>query len=322
MPRFLVWLLALFSLALAQQTQPQQAQPADDPVVAEVGGQALKKSYFDFEWGFFVKTSLQRQGMPATPESEAQFERFKPQFLERLAKDYAVIKASERAGLAASKEDIEGQVAEARKDFDSDEAFSQALGEVGISSLDDYRMLVYEALTYNAYLEQLQGRVKPSEPALRLIYGLSRAEFTIPQTYCASHILVVSGEEAISLIRQLNQGADFADLAKQYSQDPGSKDNGGDLGCEPRGTYVAPFENAMIRLKAGETSREPVRTEFGFHIIRLNKIEPGSVRPFDEVKQGISESVVQSALEKLLDRVGQRVGIRLYPERLGLPVQP
>lgn len=322
MLRLLLCLLVCFGLALAQQTQLQQAQPADDPVVAEVGGQALKKSYFDFEWSFFVKTSLQRQGMPATPESEAQFERFKPQFLERLAKDYAVIKASERAGLAASKEAVENQVAEARKDFESDEAFNQALSQVGIASIDDYRMLVYEALTYNAYLEQLQGQVKPSESALRLIYGLSQAEFTTPETYCASHILVVSGDEAISLIRQLGQGADFATLAKQYSQDPGSKDNGGDLGCEPRGTYVAPFENAMIRLKAGQTSREPVRTEFGFHIIRLNKIEPSTVRPFDEVKSSIAESVVQRALEKLLDRIAQRVGITLYPERLGLPTQP
>lgn len=310
----MVWFFAFFALALAQQTQPQ---PADDPVVAEVGGQALKKSYFDLEWGFFVKTSLQRQGIPATPESEAQFERLKPQFLERLAKDYAVIKASERAGLAASKEDVEGQVAEARKDFDSDEAFSQALGQVGLASLDEYRTLVYEALTYNAYLERLQGQLQPSEPALRLIYGLSRAEFTVPQAYCASHILVVSGEEALSLIRQLGQGADFAALAKQYSQDPGSKENGGDLGCEPRGTYVAPFENALLRLKAGETSREPVRTEFGFHIIRLNKIEPASVRPFDEVRQSIADAVVQLALEKLLDRIGQRAGITLYPERLG-----
>lgn len=314
MPRFVVWFFAFFALALAQQTQPQ---PADDPVVAEVGGQALKKSYFDLEWGFFVKTSLQRQGIPATPESEAQFARFKPQFLERLAKDYAVIKASERAGLAASKEDVEGRVAEARKDFDSDEAFSQALGQVGLASLDEYRTLVYEALTYNAYLERLQGQLQPSEPALRLIYGLSQAEFTVPQTYCAAHILVMSGEEALSLIRQLGQGADFAALAKQYSQDPASKDNGGDLGCEPRGTYVAPFENALLRLKAGETSREPVRTEFGFHIIRLNKIEPALVRPFDEVRQSIADAVVQLALEKLLDRIGQRAGITLYPERLG-----
>ncbi|PZA06964.1 MULTISPECIES: peptidylprolyl isomerase [unclassified Meiothermus] len=318
MPRFLICLLALFSLSLAQQTSPQQ----DDPVVAEVGGQALRKSYFDLEWGFFVKTSLQRQGVPATPETESQFERFKPQFLERLAQDYAVIKAAERAGLAASKEAVEDQVAEARKDFESDEAFGQALNQVGLASLDDYRMLVYEALTYNAYLERLQGQIQPSESALRLIYGLSQAEFTTPETYCASHILVVSGQEAISLIRQLGQGADFAELAKRYSQDPGSKDNGGDLGCEPRGTYVTAFENAMLRLKVGQTSREPVRTEFGFHVIRLNKIEPSTVRPFDEVKSSIADAVLQQAVEKLLNRIGQRAGITLYPERLGLSAQP
>jgi len=92
---------------------------------------------------------------------------------------------------------------------------------------------------------------------------------------CASHILVKTEAEASALKARLASGADFATLAKASSTDTGSKDNGGDLGCQPQGTFVAAFDKAMAALPIGKVS-DPVKTEFGYHLILVRERRPGT----------------------------------------------
>jgi hypothetical protein len=92
---------------------------------------------------------------------------------------------------------------------------------------------------------------------------------------CASHILVKTKAEADALKKQLDAGADFAALAKASSIDTGSKDQGGDLGCQPAGTFVAAFDKAVTSLPIGKVS-DPVKTEFGYHLILVHERRPGT----------------------------------------------
>ncbi|WP_036270467.1 peptidylprolyl isomerase [Meiothermus rufus] len=303
---FIYLTLVLASLGLAQA----------DPAVATVGRFTLSKSQFDLQFHLFVRDVLQQRGQPYTPEAEEAFAPFKPQFLERMARDQAIILAAEAAGFAAKEEAIEAAVEEVRAEFESEEALNQALEEAGIPSMAAYRRLVYEALTYNAYLENLLQKLQPSEASLRLLYLVSKPQFRTPVRYCSAHIMLATAQEANQVIARLARGEQFADLARTLSIDPGSKSQGGDLGCEPRGTFVAPFERALTALKPGESSKTPVRTEFGFHVILLKEVRPAGFQPFEEVRGELAQAVRSAALQKVLDNIVSLTPIRLFPENL------
>ena len=106
----------------------------------------------------------------------------------------------------------------------------------------------------------------------------------------ASHILVNSSEEAGDIVKELKKGKIFEDLAKEKSLDPGSKDNGGNLGVFPKGAMVKEFEDAAFALKVGEIS-SPVKTTFGYHIIKVNEI-------FEE-----KEATVEDSKEKIIELI-------------------
>jgi len=302
----LLLFLTLGSLAMAQP----------NPVVATVASSSITKSQFDLQFRLFVRDFLRQRGQAYSPEAEAALAEFKPRFLDRMARDRAIVLAAETAGFAAQKTDIDAAIEEVKADFESEEEFIQALNEAGIPGIEAYYELVYEALTYNAYLEHLLQRLQVSEPALRMLYLLSKQQFVVPVRYCSSHILVGTAQEANQVIARLGKGEKFTDLAKELSQDPGSKDEGGNLGCEPRGTYIAPFELALTALKPGESTKTPVKTEFGYHIILLNRVEAASFQSFEQVRGGLEQAIRDTALQKVLDNIVNRTPIRLFPENL------
>lgn len=302
----LLLFLTLGSLAMAQP----------NPVVATVASSSITKSQFDLQFRLFVRDFLRQRGQTYSPEAAAALAEFKPRFLDRMARDRAIVLAAETAGFAAQKTDIDAAIEEVKADFENEEEFIQALNEAGIPGIEAYYELVYEALTYNAYLEHLLQRLQVSEPALRMLYLVSKQQFVVPVRYCSSHILVGTAQEANQVIARLGKGEKFTDLAKELSQDPGSKDEGGNLGCEPRGTYIAPFELALTALKPGESSKTPVKTEFGYHIILLNRVEAASFQSFEQVRGGLEQAIRDTALQKVLDNIVNRTPIRLFPENL------
>ena len=118
--------------------------------------------------------------------------------------------------------------------------------------------------------------------------------------YKVRHILVDSEAEAKSIIDQLNKGADFAKLAKEKSKDPGSKDNGGDLDWGPAGRYVKPFADAVQALPKGATTKEPVKTDFGYHVIRVDDIRPLKVPSFAEIKEQFRQRAQQQEMKRFV----------------------
>jgi len=140
-------------------------------------------------------------------------------------------------------------------------------------------------------LPDVAATVQVTEEGLRGFYDQVAAErYTTTERRRARHILVESGSDdaaakakADKLAAEATGGADFAALASANSDDPGSKGQGGDLGWATRDSFVAPFAEALFAMNAGEI-RGPVKTQFGYHIIKLEEIEAGSLRSFDEVR--------------------------------------
>jgi peptidyl-prolyl cis-trans isomerase C len=118
--------------------------------------------------------------------------------------------------------------------------------------------------------------------------------------YKIRHILVDKEDDAKAIIADLGKGGDFAKIAKEKSKDPGSKDNGGDLDWGPVARYVKPFADAVTAMKKGQTTTAPVKTDFGYHVIRLDDVRPLKVPAFDELKEQFRQRAQQQQIQKLV----------------------
>jgi peptidyl-prolyl cis-trans isomerase C len=114
--------------------------------------------------------------------------------------------------------------------------------------------------------------------------------------YKASHILVEKEAEAKAIIASLKKGGKFDAIAKKSSKDPGSGANGGQLDWAPAGSYVKEFSEAMVALEKGKTTVAPVKSQFGFHIIRLEDVRETQLPKFEEVKPQIAQQLSQQKL--------------------------
>ncbi len=121
--------------------------------------------------------------------------------------------------------------------------------------------------------------------------------------YRARHILVEKEDEAKALIAQIKGGASFEDLAKKNSKDPGSGANGGDLDFAAPGSYVPEFSQAMVKLKKGEMTDTPVKSQFGYHIIKLDDTREAKFPPLEEVKPQIQQRLGQQKLAQFRDDI-------------------
>jgi peptidyl-prolyl cis-trans isomerase C len=119
--------------------------------------------------------------------------------------------------------------------------------------------------------------------------------------YKVSHILVDKEEDAKAIIDQLKKNpGDFAKIAKEKSKDPGSKDNGGDLDWGPSARYVKPFADAVQSQPKGQISQAPVKTDFGYHVIRVDDMRPLKVPEFAELKEQFKQRAQQQQIQKMV----------------------
>jgi peptidyl-prolyl cis-trans isomerase C len=142
------------------------------------------------------------------------------------------------------------------------------------------------------YIKALQ----PSDADLKAEYETAIAAMDKTE-YKARHILVASKEDGESIIKKLKGGAKFEDLAKSQSTDTGSKNSGGELGWFTTSRMVKPFADAVVALKKGEITQEPVQTQFGWHVIQLEDTRDKTPPPFDQVKPQLTNQVIRKKLQ-------------------------
>lgn len=173
-----------------------------------------------------------------------------------------------------------------------------------------------ERILAEAQLAQVEDAALPSAEAIdkhiRTIYKAEPERFTIPAEVHARHILITGTDDAArskaeKILADLRAGADFEQLAREHSADPGSAAKGGDLGFFPKGKMVSAFEKAAFALKKTGELSPVVQTPFGFHIIRLEGRKPATVKPFDEVKDELRAETIaklkNDARKKEVERV-------------------
>ena len=147
-----------------------------------------------------------------------------------------------------------------------------------------------------------------TEAALHAKYDAEYANKPGEEEVHARHILVPTEEEAKKIIAQLDKGADFATLAKQESKDPGAQ-NGGDLGFFKKSDMVPEFAAAAFALQPGKYTETPVKTQFGYHIIKVEERRVSPPPTFDQVKAELRQQIIQAGVRQALDKA--RVGLAI-----------
>ncbi|MBK7898651.1 MAG: peptidylprolyl isomerase [Azonexus sp.] len=158
--------------------------------------------------------------------------------------------------------------------------------------------LTRQTVLIRAFLADYIKSHPVSEDKLKKDYETIKANLGSTE-YKARHVLVEKEDDAKAIIAKLDKGEKFADLAKQ-SKDPGSKDNGGELNWSAPTGYVKPFAEAMTKLKKGEYTKAPVKTDFGYHVIQLDDSRPLNPPAFEQVKPQLLQRANAQMVEELV----------------------
>jgi len=186
-----------------------------------------------------------------------------------------------------------------------DEIFTQEAEKRGMAATPEYKSQMEQArqaVLTQALLAEFVKTHPVSDDEVKAEYEKFKAQ-SAGTEYRARHILVEKEDEAKALIKQINGGANFEELAKKNSKDPGSGANGGDLDFAAPGSYVPEFSQAMVKLKKGEMTQEPVKTQFGYHIIKLEDTREAQFPKLDDVKGQLKQRMEQQKLATYRDEI-------------------
>ena len=191
--------------------------------------------------------------------------------------------------------EMQGQI---RDEVITREIFMQEAAKRGLDKTDDFRAqleLSRQALMIRGLFEDFQKKNPVTDADIKAEYDKFAAA-NGGKEYKASHILVEKEDEAKAIIEQVKKGGNFGEIAKKSSKDPGSGNNGGDLDWAQAGNYVKEFSDAMMKLEKGKMTDVPVKSQFGYHIIRLDDTREASLPKLEEVKPQITQQMTQQKL--------------------------
>ena len=202
----------------------------------------------------------------------------------------------ERSGRPVTPEIL----AQIKEELIAREIFMQEARKRGLDASEDYKAQL-ELARQSLLIRELFANFQKKNPVTDAEIKAEYDKFVAAnggKEYRARHILVDKEDEAKALIADIKKGGKFEDLAKKASKDPGSGANGGDLDWAPAASYVPEFSNAMVKLEKGQMTDAPVKSQFGFHVIRVDDVRDAQLPKLDEVKPQITQQLTQSKLGK------------------------
>jgi len=296
----LAGLLTLGLLPLTASAEENKAASASseaqlpDPV-AVVEGEKISRA--DLQEAF--NNALAASGMNPDEIEPAQKMAGYREILDELIVDKLV---SRKASSVEIKDaDLEAEVGRVKGQFPSEEAFKAEMQKAGETD-SSFRDTIKRMMQQRKWMEEKVGdKATVPEADVKKFYDENKKEFEHPELVRASHILILTPEDAdektvaekkkaaeAALTRVTEKKEDFTAVAKEVSEEPGAKESGGDLDFFPKERMVPEFANAAFAMDKGAISKEPVRTKFGWHVIKVTDRKPAGTMPFDEVKKQVT----------------------------------
>lgn len=232
-------------------------------------------------------------GEPITKDRlyDTMVKQYGPDVLDSLISDKIVELEAKAKNITIADADVDKELQQYVEQYGGQAAFEQALASSGYT-MDAIKKNVRMNLTM---VKLLEPEITITDDELQKFFNDNKSSFDQPEQVKASHILVDTEEKAKEVKEKLAAGEDFAKLAGEYSTDTGTKDNGGDLGFFGKGDMVPEFEQVAFTLAVGQVS-EPVKSDYGYHIIKVIEKQAAKEASFEESKAEVKDAVLQQKL--------------------------
>jgi len=328
----LLVILTGFLLApwLIQAQETAKPAPAETPEAAiVVNGRTIPKAHVEME-ARLMSYRMEQSGAQIPGNNPMTL--YRKESASNLIKIELILELAEQAGLRIPDESVDMAFSQVQQKLGSPDKLDQLCQELDVTK-DFLRKQVRDNLLVNMYIKQVSDGLSPiREDGARQYYDEHPKEFENPEEIQASHILLTvtadAGDEAWenarqkaeSILQRLQAGEDFAETAKAES-DCQSAAQGGDLGFFPRGKMIPAFENAAFALEVGEIS-PVVKTDFGYHIIKVTDRKAGGKMIFEEIKNQLIQYLNQNQLRTEMDRIYEEAKAKATIEYLDESLTP
>ncbi|MGG3468437.1 peptidylprolyl isomerase [Neobacillus pocheonensis] len=212
--------------------------------------------------------------------------------VDQLIADKIVAAEAKKQKITISNSELEEQVQKLQDSYGGEEAFSQALE----SNNTTLKALKKDMKNYLMIKELLTPEIEITEEEMKTYFEENKDSFVQAEQVKASHILVADEKTANEVKQKLANGSDFAELAKAYSTDASTKDQGGELGYFSKGEMVTEFDNVAFALPVNQIS-DPVKTEYGYHIIKVEAKKAAIEANYDNSKAQIKETLLEQKID-------------------------
>jgi len=285
----------------ADKTSPPAPDTSGQENVAMVNGTPITKDAFEQT----MKVAKQQFSRMGNPMDDAQL---KEEVLNQLIGRELLYQQSQKAGIQVDQKMVDEQIAQMKKQFPTEDEFQKALKGMNLTE-EKMRSNMEKGLALQKFItETYMKNATVPEKEIKEFYDIHPDMFKQPEQVKASHILIkvspdAKQEEQDEALRKMKEvqekqkkGEDFGELAKAYSECP-SNSKGGDLGYFGRGQMVPAFEAAAFGMKPGETS-DIVKTDYGYHLIKVTDSKPEGTIPYDQVKERLGQYLKQEKAQK------------------------
>jgi foldase protein PrsA len=251
--------------------------------------------------GIFLSLALTKDKAVAKINGEAisedelydvMVEQYGAASVEQLIADKIVASEAKKEKVTIPDKELNAEIDKLKESYGGEEVFDQML----VSNNTTLDALKEELKSYLTLRKLLVPQIEITDDELKTYFEENKESLGEAEQVKASHILVEDEATAKEIKQKLTDGADFAELAKEYSTDEGTKENGGELGFFARGTMVTEFDDVAFALPLNEIS-DPVKTDYGYHIIMVEEKKEGKETNFDDSKAEIKETLIDQKLE-------------------------
>jgi len=292
-------LLAALAAALAGCGGGGSSVPSD--AVATVGGEKITQQQFTALIDQAKRSyKVQKRSFPAPGSPE--YQTLKNQALQYLVQRVEFAQEAKGMGITITTKQVDDRLVQIKKQYfgNSEKKYQQQLKQQGLSDTQ-IRDDIKAQLVSEQIFKKVTASATVTDADVKAYYDQHKSQYGVPEQRVIAHILVKTKALADKLYTQIKNGANFAALAKKYSQDPGSKNLGGKLTIS-KGQTVAPFDQTAFLMQTGQISH-PVHTQFGYHIIKaLGPIKPAKTTPFSQVKESIRQQLLQQKRNDLMTK--------------------
>lgn len=267
--------------------------------VAKVNGDTISTEEYTKDYNI-IKQRYQAQYGPdfltqKGPEGKTMEQVLKQNVLDKLVIEKIIMQKAKEDKILATDQEVDKEIAGYKEMVGGESEFNKFLEANGMK-IDDFKAGIKKEITVDKYKEKYLKNLKLEDKDLKAYYEKNKDRY---ETIKASHILVEKEDEAKAISEELKNGADFGELSKK-SIEPGAAERKGDLGYFGKGQMVPEFEKAAFELKVDEIS-EPVKTEHGYHVIKVTDKKESFEQVKDEVKQDLENEKFEEQLKTLQD---------------------